>query len=206
MRAKPPSKIPLGVAVLAFLMGCTNRQLGDPRWTEGAVAWGEPVDGLKVGLARREYEAGAAPGVGQVYLGLHLLNVSGREMKLLWPLKPKFGQPVMPLKGDESVAVVFEYGSSAGQKTARFPPPNRPLTYTLRPGEERSMEVRLGPGEFAMERFAAGRVVGVYENRQGVIDYGDAAEGPVSGLWTGRAVSGAVEVEGSRIAATQPAR
>jgi hypothetical protein len=198
--------IAIFVMLGAFAAGCMNRQLGDPRWTEGTVAWGEAVDGLKVGLARREYEAGHAPGVGQVYLGLHLLNVSGREVKLLWPLKPKFGQPVMPLKGDESVAVAFEYESSAGKKAARFPPPNRPLTHALRPGEERSMEVRLGPGEFGMERFAAGRLVGVYENRQGTIDYGDAGEGPVSGLWTGRASSGAVEIEAAgRVPATQPA-
>lgn len=178
------------------LLGCTNRQLGDPQWREEAVSWGEPVNGLRVGLARREYPAGKAPGVGEVYLGLRLKNVSGNEMKVLWPLKPEFGEPKWPLAGDESVVLEIRYQGAAGEKELKFKPPNRPMAYTIGPGEERVIAVRLAARDFGVERFSEGTISAAYENRQREISYG--AEERVAGLWVERALSGAVAIEGAR--------
>ena len=179
--------------LVASLAGCVNKQLGDPEWKEESVAWGVAVNGLQVGLAKREYPAGRAPGVGEVYLGLRLRTVSGRELKVLWPLKPVFGEPLWPLAGDESVAIELVYESGAGQKSVKFKPPNRPMVYAIRPGEERVMAVRLATKDLGVERFAEGTLLGVYENRQGAIAYGQ--EERVDGLWIGRAASGIVQVK-----------
>jgi hypothetical protein len=183
------------VALTLCVGGCQNKPFWEPDWKEGEVAWGDAVDGLRVGLANRVYEPGRGPAVGVVAFGLRLKNESGREMRILWPLKPRFGEPVLPLKGDESVAVVLEYETEGGVKTAKFTPPNRPIVYRIPPGEERAMEIRVGPEKFGIPKIAGGRVRGVYENRQGAIDYGTAGEAPVGGVWTGRVVSGSVQVE-----------
>jgi hypothetical protein len=186
-----------GCMIFALLTGltagCQNRLLG-PFWKEGEVAWGEAVNGLRVGLAPREYQAGKEPGPGQRYFGLKLRNETRRKLKVLWPLKPRFGEQALALKGDESVAVVLEYETEGGVKTARFEPPKRPLLYIIEPGEEQLIEVRVVPEKFEMKQFAAGRVTAAYENRQAAIDYGGPDDEPVSGIWTGRAASGSVEV------------
>jgi hypothetical protein len=130
-----------------------------------------------------------------VAFGLRLKNESGREMRVLWPLRPRFGEPVLTLKGDESVAVVLEYDTEGGSKTAKFTPPSRPIVYRIAPGEERAMEIRVGPEKFGVQKIAGGRIRAAYENHQSSIDYGSAAEEPVHGVWTGRAVSGSVPVE-----------
>ena len=153
------------------------------------------MDGLRVGLVNRVYDPGAGPAAGVVTFGLRLKNESGREMKILWPLKPRFGEPVLPLKGDESVAVVLEYEAEGGFKTAKFTPQNRPILYRIAPGEERGMEIRVGPEKFGVEKIAGGRVRAAYENRQSAIDYGSAGEEPVRDVWTGRVVSGSVPIE-----------
>jgi hypothetical protein len=187
------------VTALACLIlvsgGCASKPFWQPAWKEGEVAWGEAVDGLRVGLGNRVYEPGKGPAVGVSAFGLRLKNESEREMRILWPLKPRFGEPVLPLKGDESVAVVLEYETEGGLKTAKFTPPNRPIVYRIAPGEERAMEIRVGPEKFGVAKIAGGGVRGVYENRQGAIDYGTAGEAPVDGIWTGRAVSGSVQME-----------
>lgn len=176
--------------------GCSQQKpFWEPKWKEGDVAWGEAVNGLRLGLANRVYDPGAGPGAGVVTFGLRLKNESGREMKILWPLKPRFGEPVLPLKGDESVAVVLEYETEGGTKTAKFTPPNRPIVYRIKPAEERAMEIRVGPEKFGVSKIAGGRMRAVYENQQSAIDYGSAGEEPVRDVWTGRAASGIVELE-----------
>ena len=184
------------VLFVGVLSGCSNNKpYWEPNWKEAEYAWGEPVDGLRVGIAKRVYDPGRGPPAAVASFGFRLKNESGRELKVLWPLKPRFGEPVLPLKGDESVAVVLEYETEGGVKTARFAPTNRPMVYRILPGEERAMEVRAGPEKLGVEKIAGGRMRAIYENQQGMIDYGSAGEEPVRDVWTGSAVSGSVPIE-----------
>ena len=187
----------------ALVAGCPNKQLGDPDWVEREVTWGEPADGLQAGLARREYKPGKTPGPREALYGLRLRNVSRRPIRVLSPIKPRFGEPVLPPAGDESVAITFEYEGSGGTKTRRFSAANRPLVYTIEPGDERTTEVRLDARDFGHDELAPGRLRGVYENAQRQIDYAGAGNAPVTGIWTGRATSGWIEIEGGAVEQTK---
>lgn len=186
---------------LALLAGCRGHGLDERGYTDEGVQWGKAVNGLQVGLARRTYDAGRAPGVDQTYFIVTMRNVGKESMRLLAPVAVG-GVIPEKLAGNESVSVKLNYDSAAGLKTAAFKPANKPVVQVMEPGKSYNMEARLTPGKFGMERFLPGRLTASYSNDQATIKY-DAIAEPVSGLWTGEAQSGVVMVEVSEPRAPQ---
>jgi len=158
------------------------------------VRWGAPVDGLKVGIARRDYVPGREPGRDQVYFTVQIQNVTNRAVRILAPV-PAGGTIPEELRGDESVRVNLTYDSAAGVKQALFTPPKRPVVQAIEAGREYRMELRLSPTKFGMDRFVAGRLTATYSNAQETIRYHSQGDEPVQGLWTGDATSGSVNLE-----------
>jgi hypothetical protein len=181
---------------ISILAGCRGHGLDERGYTDDGVQWGKAVNGLQVGLARRTYEAGKAPGFDQTYFIVTMRNVGKDSMRLLAPVAVG---GVIPEKvaGNESVSVKLNYDSAAGLKTAAFKPANKPVVQVMEPGKSYNMEARLTAGKFGLERFLPGRLTASYSNDQATIKY-DAIAEPVTGLWTGEAQSGVVMVEVSQ--------
>lgn len=182
------------LTILLLLAGCEGRQLDAPRYADEAILWGEAVNGLEVGIARRAYEAGFAPGKDQDYYSIHLRNVTKKDLKVLSPVALPGYIPEDPA-GDESVKVVLTYDSAAGVKTASFTPPKKPVVQTLEPGRILKLELRLSASKFGMDRFVSGKISATYTNGQGAIKYSTLGGESVGGLWTGEARSGSVQVD-----------
>jgi hypothetical protein len=178
----------------AFLAGCQGHELIPHNYSEEAVQWGQAVNGLQVGLARRTYRPGTEPGRDQVYFTVVLRNVGGRTLAILAPTMIG-GTIPEKLAGDESVAVTLTYDGGAGAKPAEFKPTNKPVVQQMESGKEYPLELRLSPGKFGLERFVAGRVTAAYSNAQSSIKYASMGGEPTSGLWTGEARSGAVSID-----------
>lgn len=172
------------------LAGCART----PKYQDQGVRWGAPVDGLKVGIARREYAPGREPGRDQVYFTVQIQNVGDRAVRILAPV-PAWGTIPEDLRGDESVQVNLTYDSAAGLKTALFTPPKRPVVQTIEAGREYRMELRLSPTKFGLDRFVPGSLSATYSNAQETIQYHSTGDVPVHGLWTGDATSGSVSLE-----------
>jgi hypothetical protein len=179
---------------LALVSGCQGHGLNDREHVEDAVQWGPAVNGLQVGLAKRTYEPGKAPGAGQIYFVVQMRNVTGHSMSILAPIK--IGG-VLPEKraGNESVGVMLVYDSAAGLKTAAFTPADKPVVYEMEPGKDYNLEARLAPSRFGIDRFLPGRMTAAYSNAQASIKYDSLGGKSVDGLWTGEARSGSVAVE-----------
>ena len=76
------------VALLFILLtGCQGYDLNSRDYADDAIQWGQPVNGLQVGLGRRTYKPGTAPGLDQVYFSVLLRNVTGRPLSVLAPTK-----------------------------------------------------------------------------------------------------------------------
>ena len=184
----------LSLGLLAILLcGCEKefRELNAPTFNDEPVQWGQPVNDLQVGIARRVYEPGKAPaGKGLAFYSIRLRNTGKKELKALWPVEPGFGTPKLPLAGDESLVVTLQYEAAGQVRTAQFKPPNRPIVNPLPPGQEVSFELRILPGKFGLESFAPGLIQATYANQQASIDYGSAGVEIVTGLWTGSSTSG----------------
>jgi hypothetical protein len=178
---------------LALLAGCRGHGLDERDYTDAGVQWGKAVNGLQVGLARRTYEAGKAPGFDQTYFIVTMRNVGKEPLHLLAPVAIG-GVIPEKLAGNESVSVKLNYDSAAGLKTASFKPPNKPVVQMMEPGKSYNLEARLTAAKFGLDRFLPGRLTASYSNDQATIKY-DAIAEPVSGLWTGEAQSGVVKVE-----------
>jgi hypothetical protein len=187
---------PLWCIVIVFLLlaGCQGHELDARNYAEDAVQWGQAVNGLQVGLARRTYRPGTAPGMDQIYFSVQLRNVSGRSLSVLAPATIK-GTVPEKRAGDESVAVNLLYATPAGEKTATFRPEKKPVVQVMEPGKEYSLELRLSPSKFGMDRFVPGRVMAVYTNAQATIQYASMGGEPTTGLWTGEARSGTVAID-----------
>ena len=183
------------ILLLTALAGCQASDL-KPRYSDDTVQWGEAVDGLKVGVAHREYQSGFAPGREQVYLSVQLLNVSGRPLNILTPVLAP-GHSVIPeaLSGDESVAVRMTYDTPTGAKVGEFKPERKPAMYSIPPGHTWAMELRVGAGKFGLKSFVPGRITVSYVNRQDTIRYKTMGNEPVTGLWTGEARSRPIPID-----------
>jgi len=180
--------------LLLLLAGCQGHELDARNYVEDPVQWGRAVNGLQVGLARRMYKPGAAPGMDQVYFSVQLRNVSGRALSVLAPATIKGTVPEKPA-GNESVAVNLVYTTPAGERTATFRPERKPVVQVMEPGKEYSLELRLSPSKFRMDRFVSGQVTAFYTNAQTTIKYDSMGGEPTTGLWTGEARSGAVAID-----------
>ena len=180
--------------LVAFVAGCRGHGLEEKPYADDGVQWGPAVKGLQVGLARRTYEAGAAPGINQNYFVVQARNVSDKPLSILAPVKVG-GTIPEKLGGDESVKVILIYDSAAGLKTAEFSPPNKPVVQVMEPGKSYNLLVKLSPSRFGMDRFVNGRITAVYSNAQAEIKYDTMGGEAVRGLWTGEARSGSVVVE-----------
>jgi len=186
------------VAAAVLLAGCGQHAPGlgasGAAYRDEGVRWGTPVDGLKVGIARRDYAPGREPGRDQVYFTVQIQNVGKQAVRILAPVSAG-GTIPEDLRGDESVKVNLTYDSAAGVKTALFTPPKRPVVQTIEAGREYRMELRLSPAKFGLDRFVAGRLTATYSNAQETIQYHSQGDAPVRGLWTGDATSGSVKLE-----------
>lgn len=184
------------------LAGCQGHDLIPHDYTDDAVQWGQPVNGLQVGLSRRTYLPGAALGRDQLYFTVQLRNVGNRPLSILAPTAVSGTMPEK-LAGDERVRVMLTYEGAAGVKPAEFKPANKPVVQMMEPGKEYPLELRLSPGKFGLERFVAGRIVAAYSNSQATIKYNSMGGEATTGLWTGEARSGAVSVDAPPAATTQ---
>ena len=188
----------VAVVAAALVAGCgphaPGRGANGEAYRDEGVRWGTPVDGLKVGIARRDYVPGREPGRDRVYFSVQIRNVGNRAVRILAPVSAS-GTIPEELRGDESVKVNLTYDSAAGVKTALFTPPRRPVVQTIEAGREYTMELRLSPTKFGLDRFVAGRLTATYSNAQETIQYRSQGDVPVHGLWTGDATSGSVAVE-----------
>jgi hypothetical protein len=190
------------LAGLCVLAGCQDTDPLGPKYAEEAVSWGTPVNGLRVGLARRVYEAGKAPDFDRRYFTLLLRSARGTEVRVLSPAATS-GTIPQKLAGDESVAARLNYVVDGKVRTMSFTPPTRPAVQVLDRDHDYRLELRLSAGDFGVDRFAAGTMTVTYVNAQSSIRYSD--DGDVTrGLWTGEAVSGPVTVEVETPAATAP--
>jgi hypothetical protein len=189
--------------MLALLAGCRGYGLNERNYADEGVQWGQSVNGLQVGLARRNYTPGTEPGTGQIYLTVQLRNASNQLLSILAPATIS-GTVPEKRAGDESVSVKLAYDSAAGMKTAEFTPPNKPVVQVMEPGKTYNLEVRLSPGRVGLDRFVSGRITAIYSNAQQTIKY-DAMGEANKGLWTGEARSGTVKLDATP-AATQEAK
>jgi hypothetical protein len=180
--------------LFTLLTGCQGYDLNSRDYADDAIQWGQPVNGLQVGLARRTYKPGTTPGLDQAYFTVQLRNMTGRPLSILAPTK-LIGAATEKLAGDESVRVTLDYDGAPGAKAAEFKPADKPAVQVMEPGKDYSLELRLSPSKFGLARFVPGRISATYANAQSSIKY-DAMGGAVtSGLWTGEARSGAVSVD-----------
>jgi hypothetical protein len=187
----------LPLVAISWLAGCKGYELDRKTFSDDTIQWGEPVNGLQVGIARREFVSGAAPaGSGVEYYSVHLKNVTKRELTILSPVALKGNLPE-DLAGDESVHVKLFYdtGAAGGVKTGEFKPVKRPVIQVMEPGMSYALELRLAPEKFGLRRFEPGRLSAVYSNRQESIRYKTMGDQPVRSIWTGEAKSGTVIVE-----------
>jgi hypothetical protein len=175
-----------------FLAGCQDVDPLAPKYSEESVNWGQPVNGLRVGLARRVYQEGKAPGYGQQYFTVILRSAGGKELRVLSPTGTS-GTIPQKLAGNESVGLRLDYAQTDGKQKAWFRPVVRPAVQTLDRDHDYRLELRLSPSKFGLDRFGAGTMTATYVNEQVEIRYADDGE-PVRGLWTGEVTSGAVEV------------
>jgi hypothetical protein len=191
------------IACLVLLGGCQDTDPLGPKYAEEAVSWGAPVNGLRVGLARRLYEVGKAPDFDRRYFTLLLRSARGTEVRVLSPAATS-GTIPQKLAGDESVAARLNYVVEGKLRTMSFTPPTRPAVQVLDRDHDYRLELRLSARDFGVDRFAAGTMTVTYVNAQSSIRYSDDGE-VTRGLWTGEAVSGPVTLEAETPAATQPA-
>src|SRR4051794_31468784 len=102
----------IAVAAAMLLAGCGSHAPGSgasgAAYRDDGVRWGTPVDGLKVGIARRDYAPGLEPGRDQVYFTVQIRNVTDRAVRILAPV-PAGGTIREELRGDESVRVNLTY-------------------------------------------------------------------------------------------------
>jgi hypothetical protein len=188
--------------ILATVAGCKGYGLNELPYTEDPTQWGQPVNGLQVGVAKRSYTPGNAPTVDQVYLIVRLRNVSRGDLTLLAPAAVGGTMPEKPV-GDESVMVKLVYDSAAGVKTGEFRPINKPTVQAMESGKDYNLEVRLSPSKFGMDRFVPGRMSAVYSNNQSTIKYDMMGGQTVKGIWIGEAKSGTVSLEAAAPATQQ---
>ena len=184
----------ISFAALVLLAGCQGHELIPHNFSEDSVQWGQAVNGVQVGLARRTYRPGTEPGRDEVYFTVVLRNVSGRTLVILAPTTIG-GTIPEKLAGDESVVVTLTYDSAAGAKPAEFKPVNKPVVQHMEPGNDYRLELRLSPRKFGLARFVAGRITAAYSNAQSSIKYTAMGGEPTTGLWTGEARSGAVSID-----------
>jgi hypothetical protein len=180
--------------LLTLLTGCQGYELNARDYADDPIQWGQPVNGLQAGLARRMYKPGTAPGSGQIYFAVLLRNVTGRPLSILAPTKLG-GAATEKRAGDESVRVTLDYDGAPGAKAAEFKPPDKPVVQIMEPGKDYSLELRLSPSKFGLARFVPGRITATYANAQATIKYDRMGGAVTSGLWTGEARSGAVSVD-----------
>lgn len=191
-------------AALGILLGgCASYAPGLAPHRDEGVQWGEPAGGLKVGAARRTYAPGHEPERDRIYLTVRLLNVTDHRIRILAPL-PDGITITENLAGDETVKLTATYDGGAGIKTTQFTPSKKPIVQAIEPGQDYRVELRLSPAAFGLDRFAAGRMSVTYSNAQDTIRYRSMNDEPVTGLWTGNATSGAVNL-GDVPATTRPA-
>src|SRR5258706_14074701 len=107
------SALTILATLVALIAGCRAHGLDEKPYTGDSAQWGQAVNGLQVGLARRTYEAGKAPGIDQTYFVVQMRNVSARALSVLAPV-PVGGVLPEKLAGDESVSVKLVYDSAAG--------------------------------------------------------------------------------------------
>jgi hypothetical protein len=186
------ARLTLAALSIVFLVACQNTDPLAPKYSEESVSWGQPVNGLQVGLARRVYQPGKEPGYGQQYFTVILRSTSGKELRVLSPTGTS-GTIPRKLAGNESVGLRLDYAQGDGKQKAWFRPVVRPALQTLDRDHDYRLEVRLSASKFGLDRFGAGTMTATYVNEQTEIRYADDGE-PVRGLWTGEATSGAVEV------------
>jgi hypothetical protein len=189
-----PCRILLLLLLIPLLAGCKGYGLNEVPYTEDLTHWGQAVNGLQVGIARRNYNPGAEPTARQIYLIVRLKNATKDWMSILAPTAIQ-GAMTEPLAGDESVGVKLVYDSAAGVKTGEFRPRDKPVVQTMEPGKSYNLEIRLSPGKFGLDRFVAGTITAVYSNAQPAIKYDRQGGQAVSGLWTGEARSAPMILE-----------
>src|SRR5258706_10353540 len=107
------SALTILATLVALIAGCRAHGLDEKPYSDDGAQWGQAVNGLQVGLARRTYDAGKAPGIDQSYFIVQLRNVSARPLSVLAPV-PVGGVLLEKLAGDESVRVTLIYDSAAG--------------------------------------------------------------------------------------------
>jgi hypothetical protein len=190
------------IAAITLLTGCQGYDLNARDYADDAIQWGQPVNGLQVGLGRRTYKLGTAPGSDQIYFTVLLRNVSGRPLSILAPTAIS-GTVPEKRAGDESVRVTLNYDGAAGAKAAEFKPADKPAVQIMEPGKEYSLELRLSPNKFGLSHFVPGRITAAYANAQATIKCDAMGGATATGLWTGEARSGAVSVDAPTAPATR---
>jgi hypothetical protein len=180
--------------LVAILAGCQGHTLDAHPFSDDAIQWGQSVDGLQIGMARRTYEPGEAPELGQLYFTVLMRNVTRRPLSILAPTKLRGTLSEKPA-GDESVNVTLTYDGAPAAKPAVFKPENKPVVQVMEPGRDYPMELRLSPETFGLDHFVPGRITATYSNAQTSIHYAAMGGEPTTGLWIGKARSGAVRVD-----------
>ena len=180
--------------MLTVLAGCKGYGLNELPYSEDPTHWGQPVNGLQVGIARRTYNPGEAPSNNQIYFIVRLKNATKDWLSILAPTVIQ-GTLAEPPAGDESVGVKLVYDSAAGVKTGEFRPRDKPVIQTMEPGKSYNLEIRLSPSKFGLDRFVAGTITAVYSNAQSTIIYQRLGGQTVNGLWTGEARSAPILLE-----------
>jgi hypothetical protein len=193
--------------MLLLLNGCQHASPPEaPRWTTGPLHWGEPVNGLQAGLARRVMVL--PPGSSRsrsdapAHVEFHLQNVSDEPIRLIEPVISCQGRsPGRPLV-DASFVTADGDAYRAGYLSAS--PDVLVKIVELAPGESRSVlgqfggELRLGPYVWGLGSPVEGQCRLSYHNRQpSVVSLGgpnlDHTE-THSGLWTGDVETAAMTI------------
>jgi HEAT repeat protein len=157
-----------------------------------AMAWGPAVQGLQCGIQREKAQVDAG---GNLPVTLSVRNASPRQTVRLLKLESQKGF------WGEALPLIVEFREPDGQWTPAGyrgpvleppPPPGRQAFIDLARRETDSIAVSVNLAHWGITMPGEVRVAFYQENRR---DKTEAGDGPVEGLWVGRAVSGPVSVQ-----------
>jgi len=157
-----------------------------------AMAWGPAVQGLQCGIQREKAQVDVG---GSLPVTLSVRNASPRQTVRLLKLESQKGF------WGEALPLIVEFREPDGQWTPATyrgpvltppPPPIRRDFIDLGPRQTDSVRVAMNLAHWGITMPGEVRVAFYQENRR---DKTEAGDGPVEGLWVGRAVSGTVSVE-----------
>lgn len=201
------SKIILNLIPLLFIgaiWGCGNKwQKTQPMFEVGPIQWGEPVNGLQAGLARKKIVSapqGHPNYWNPIYIEFHLRNVGDKPIRLIEPIISchglQSGRPLIDasfeMTGSETYRIGFMTGPGEFYASVIELEPDQ--TWSLR-GQFGS-EAWIEPGMWGLSGPLEGECILSYHNHRSTTKQLKSNESvEIADLWTGDVHSNPLELK-----------